>query len=101
MRGSRERRSKAKMQEPKNVEIARERQATKPSLFLMLVVPLRGLNVETGANGSGKSSSYRTLRLLADAPQGRVIPSLALRTDRFLLFPYSYPPLRIPAFDIA
>jgi predicted ATPase len=42
-----------------------------------LVVPLRRLNVITGANGSGKSSLYRALRLLADTAQGRVIPSLA------------------------
>jgi predicted ATPase len=42
-----------------------------------LVVPLQRLNVITGANGSGKSSLYRALRLLADTAQGRVIPSLA------------------------
>src|SRR5580704_10308270 len=42
-----------------------------------LVVPLRALNVVTGANGSGKSNLYRALRLLADTAQGRVIPSLA------------------------
>jgi predicted ATPase len=42
-----------------------------------LIVPLRRLNVVTGANGSGKSSLYRALRLLADTAQGRVIPSLA------------------------
>lgn len=35
------------------------------------------LNVVTGANGSGKSSLYRSLRLLADVAQGRVIQSLA------------------------
>jgi predicted ATPase len=40
-------------------------------------VPLQGLNVVTGANGSGKSSLYRALRLLADTAQGRVVPSLA------------------------
>jgi len=33
--------------------------------------------VITGANGSGKSSLYRALRLLADCGQGRVIGSLA------------------------
>jgi len=42
-----------------------------------LVVPLQGLNVITGANGSGKSNVYRALRLLGDTAQGRVIPSLA------------------------
>lgn len=42
-----------------------------------LVIPLQHLNVITGANGSGKSSLYRALRLLADTGQGRVIPSLA------------------------
>ncbi len=35
------------------------------------------LNVVTGANGSGKSSLYRVLKLLADIAQGRVIQSLA------------------------
>jgi predicted ATPase len=35
------------------------------------------LNVITGANGSGKSSLYRALRLLADCASGRVISSLA------------------------
>jgi predicted ATPase len=42
-----------------------------------LVVPLKGLNLITGANGSGKSNLYRALRLLADTAQGRVVPSLA------------------------
>jgi predicted ATPase len=42
-----------------------------------LIVPLKQLNVITGANGSGKSSLYRALRLLADTAQGRIIPSLA------------------------
>src|SRR6185295_3865869 len=41
------------------------------------VVPLRRLNLVTGANGSGKSNLYRALRLLAEVAQGRVIPSLA------------------------
>jgi predicted ATPase len=35
------------------------------------------LNVVTGANGSGKSSLYRALKLLADIAQGRIIQSLA------------------------
>jgi len=42
-----------------------------------VVVPLHGLDVVTGANGSGKSSLYRALRLLADAAQGRIVASLA------------------------
>lgn len=42
-----------------------------------LVLPLERLNVVTGANGSGKSSLYRSLRLLADVAQGQAIPSLA------------------------
>ena len=40
-------------------------------------VELGPLTVVTGANGSGKSSLYRALRLLADVAQGRIIPSLA------------------------
>ena len=36
------------------------------------------LTVIGGANGSGKSSLYRALRLLADIAQGRIIQSLAL-----------------------
>tara|TARA_R100001129_G_scaffold186346_4_gene177712 strand:- start:10267 stop:11442 length:1176 start_codon:yes stop_codon:yes gene_type:complete len=42
-----------------------------------LVLPLQRLNVVTGANGSGKSSLYRSLRLLADVAQGQAIASLA------------------------
>src|SRR3954465_3835325 len=42
-----------------------------------VTIPLRALNVVTGANGSGKSNVYRALRLLADIAQGRIIPSLA------------------------
>ncbi|ANF59431.1 ATP-binding protein [Halotalea alkalilenta] len=42
-----------------------------------LVVPLGRLNLVTGANGSGKTSLYRALRLLAETAQGAVIPSLA------------------------
>jgi predicted ATPase len=38
---------------------------------------LGGFTVVTGANGSGKSSLYRALRLLADIAQGRIIQSLA------------------------
>ena len=42
-----------------------------------LRLPLEPLNVITGANGTGKSSLYRALRLLADCASGRVISSLA------------------------
>ena len=42
-----------------------------------IVIRLQNLNVLTGANGSGKSSFYRALRLLADTAQGRVVSSLA------------------------
>src|SRR5689334_19121356 len=42
-----------------------------------LVLPLGQLTVISGANGSGKSSVYRSLRLLADAAQNAVIASLA------------------------
>lgn len=42
-----------------------------------LVVDLAPLTVVTGENGSGKSSLYRALRLLADCGEGRVIGSLA------------------------
>ncbi|MDR4308823.1 AAA family ATPase [Chelatococcus sambhunathii] len=42
-----------------------------------LRLSLGRLNVVTGANGSGKSSLYRALRLLADVAQGRVVQSLA------------------------
>ena len=42
-----------------------------------LVMPLSQLNLITGANGSGKSSLYRALRLLAEAAQGGIVSSLA------------------------
>jgi predicted ATPase len=42
-----------------------------------VVVPLHGLDVVTGANGTGKSSLYRALRLIADIGSGRVAASLA------------------------
>src|ERR1700744_2803725 len=42
-----------------------------------LVLPLGQLSVITGANGSGKSSVYRSLRLLADVAQNAVVGSLA------------------------
>ena len=42
-----------------------------------LVLPIGPLNLVTGANGSGKSSLYRALRLLGDAALNSVIASLA------------------------
>ncbi len=42
-----------------------------------LVLPLSELNIITGANGSGKSSVYRSLKLLADIAQGGAIASIA------------------------
>lgn len=42
-----------------------------------VVLPLGRLTVITGANGTGKSSVYRALRLLADRGRGEVIGSLA------------------------
>lgn len=42
-----------------------------------LVLPLGRLNVISGANGSGKSSVYKAIRLLADTAQGGVIAALA------------------------
>jgi predicted ATPase len=42
-----------------------------------LVLSLDRLNVITGANGSGKSSLYRALRLLADAALNSAVSSLA------------------------
>jgi predicted ATPase len=42
-----------------------------------LILPLRRLNVITGANGTGKSSLYRALRLLADSSRNGAIAALA------------------------
>ncbi len=42
-----------------------------------LAIPLGRLNLVTGSNGSGKSSVYRALRLLAETAQGGVIRALA------------------------
>ncbi|MDH6242850.1 AAA family ATPase [Mycobacterium sp. OTB74] len=42
-----------------------------------VVLPLTALTVVTGANGTGKSSVYRALGLLADCGRGDVISSLA------------------------
>ncbi|QDO82734.1 AAA family ATPase [Shewanella psychropiezotolerans] len=41
-------------------------------------VPLKRLNLVTGANGSGKSNLYKALRLLAQTAQGGVVNALAL-----------------------
>jgi predicted ATPase len=43
-----------------------------------LCIELEQVNIVTGANGSGKSSLYRSLRLLADVAQSRIIQSLAM-----------------------
>ena len=42
-----------------------------------LAVPLAPLTVVTGANGTGKSSLYRSLRLLADAARNGAVAALA------------------------
>jgi predicted ATPase len=42
-----------------------------------LKLPLGQLKLITGANGSGKSSVYRSLRLLADVAQNELVASLA------------------------
>jgi len=42
-----------------------------------LLIPLAALNVVTGANGSGKSSLYRALRLLADSSRNGAVAALA------------------------
>ncbi|WP_299423175.1 AAA family ATPase [uncultured Shimia sp.] len=42
-----------------------------------LVLPLAPLTVITGGNGVGKSSLYRTLRMLGEVSQGRAISTLA------------------------
>ncbi|MFD2252661.1 putative ATPase [Pseudochelatococcus lubricantis] len=42
-----------------------------------LVVPLGSLTVVTGANGTGKTSLYRALHLLAETAQGRLVGRLA------------------------
>jgi predicted ATPase len=42
-----------------------------------LVLPLTSLNVVTGANGTGKSSLYRALRLLADGSRNGMVAALA------------------------
>ena len=42
-----------------------------------VVVPLKRVNVVTGANGSGKSSLYRALRLLAETSRNGAVAALA------------------------
>jgi predicted ATPase len=42
-----------------------------------LVLPLRPMTVVTGANGTGKSSLYRALRLLADSSRNGAVAALA------------------------
>lgn len=43
-----------------------------------LTLALGPITIVTGANGSGKSSLYRALRLLSETAQGRLIASLAM-----------------------
>jgi predicted ATPase len=43
----------------------------------MVVLPLTSLTVVTGANGTGKSSLYRALRLLADGARNGMVAALA------------------------
>lgn len=43
-----------------------------------VVLPLERLNLITGANGSGKSSLYRAIGLLASVAQGRIVSALAM-----------------------
>jgi predicted ATPase len=42
-----------------------------------IVIPLANLNLVTGANASGKSNLYKSLRLLAETAQGGVVSALA------------------------
>lgn len=45
--------------------------------LLHLVIPLSQLNVVAGANGTGKSSLYRSLRLLSEVATGKLVSSIA------------------------
>lgn len=45
--------------------------------LLNLIMPMGQLNVITGANASGKSNLYKSLRLLSETAQGGVIAALA------------------------
>jgi predicted ATPase len=47
-----------------------------------IVAPLGALNLVSGENGTGKSSLYRALRLLADTASGSVVASLAREGGR-------------------
>ncbi len=42
-----------------------------------IVAPMGGLNLVTGANGTGKSNLYKALRLLSDVAKGNLIATLA------------------------
>ncbi|MFM9863890.1 MAG: AAA family ATPase [Micropepsaceae bacterium] len=43
-----------------------------------VVLPLEQLSLITGANGTGKSSLYKAIALLASAAQGRIVSALAI-----------------------
>ena len=60
------------------MQLILERRA-EPSRLMALLSPLLAiaLTVVTGANGSGKSSLYRSLRLLADAARNGAVAALA------------------------
>jgi predicted ATPase len=59
-----------------------------------LIVPMRGLSVITGANGRGKSSLYRALRLLADE---RIRPAIDRGLEHHLVIRVAglRPPLKM------
>ena len=64
-----------------------------------LVLPLGQLTVITGANGSGKSSVYRSLRLLADAAQNAVIADWAVIPNGISFLPKSSFVLSFPSLQ--
>ena len=45
--------------------------------LLNLTTGLSGLNVVTGANGSGKSNLYRAFKLLSETARGGLVRALA------------------------